>query len=124
MADSHFTEVHESETREGKMLDLLFTTNPTLVKSSVSVPGISDHDMVVTDVDLKPQHVRQKPRKYRQFARANWESLRTDLDKTSEEVNASYSAGRDVHTLWGHFKTSLISAVDKHVPTKVFRKHQ
>ena len=80
--------------------------------------------MVVSDVDSKPQYVRQKPRKYQQFARANWESLGTDLDKTSVEVNALYSASRDVHALWDHFKTSLISAVDKHVPSKVFRKHQ
>ena len=40
MTDSHFTEVHETETREGKMLDLFFTANPTPVKSSLSIQDI------------------------------------------------------------------------------------
>ena len=40
--------MHNEPTRAKNILDLYFTNNPTLVKNSVSVPGISDHDMVVT----------------------------------------------------------------------------
>ena len=50
-------------TRGENKLDLFFTTNPSLVKNSTVVPGISDYDMVVTDYELRPIYNRPKPRK-------------------------------------------------------------
>ena len=35
-------------------------TNPSLLKSTASVPGISDHEAVVTDFDTQPQRARSK----------------------------------------------------------------
>ena len=49
--DFNLTQVHEKPTREDNLLDLVFTTNPTLIKSSSTTPGISDHDIVVVDSD-------------------------------------------------------------------------
>ena len=46
------TQVHNQPTRQDTILDLVFTNNPSLVKSSYSIPGISDHAMVVTDCDI------------------------------------------------------------------------
>ena len=42
------------------MLDLVFTSNPSLIKTSVSVPGISDHDIVITDMEIKPRDLYTK----------------------------------------------------------------
>ena len=56
-------QIHESPTREQKILDLVFTTNPTLTKSSVSIPGLSDHDAIVTDMDIKPSHSQKQRRR-------------------------------------------------------------
>lgn len=93
MATAHLSQMHDSETRENKLLDLEFTTNPTLVKSSVSIPGISDHDVVVTDIDAKPHYNRQKPRTCQQFSKANWKNFHADLDEMSTEINSMYSLG-------------------------------
>ena len=46
-------QVHHFPTRLNKILDHVFSSNPTLVKSSIFVPGISDHDMAVTSADTK-----------------------------------------------------------------------
>ena len=62
-SEHNLTQIHDQPTRNGKLLDLVFTSNPSLIKSSVSVPGISDHDIVVTDVDIKPVYSSQKPKK-------------------------------------------------------------
>ena len=59
--DFNLTQVHEKPTREDNLLDLVFTTNPTLIKSSSNTPGISDHDIVVVDSDTKPFYSKQKP---------------------------------------------------------------
>ena len=64
------TQVHNQPTRDNNMLDLVFTNNSSLVKTSTSVPGISDHAMIVTDMDILPQFIRQKPRKFFIFSKA------------------------------------------------------
>ena len=80
------SQVHDSATREGNLLDLVFTTNPSLVKASNNTPGISDHDIVVTDIDLKPHYVRQKPRKSYRYDKAVWNSLRKEASSISEDI--------------------------------------
>ena len=53
------TQVHEEPTREENILDLVFTSNPTLNKSSKSLPGISDHSILVSDFNVKPQRTKE-----------------------------------------------------------------
>ena len=48
--------------RESNILDLYFTTYPSLVKSCYTVPGISDHHMVVVDCDVKLRYKKQRHR--------------------------------------------------------------
>ncbi|KAL8615291.1 hypothetical protein ACOMHN_051783 [Nucella lapillus] len=60
MQSSTLTQVHHSPTRFMNILDLIFFSNPSLVKSSVSVPGISDHEMIVTDADTRPQRIKHE----------------------------------------------------------------
>ena len=62
----NLTQVHESPTREDNLLDLIFTSVPSLIKSSVNTPGISDHDIVVTDSITKPKcmYNKQKARNF------------------------------------------------------------
>ena len=57
------TQVHDQPTRDLNMLDLVFTNNPSTVKTSTSIPGISDHAMILTDIDIIPQYVKQRQRK-------------------------------------------------------------
>ena len=55
------TQVHDQLTRDSNLLDLVFTNNPSLVKTSTSVPGIRDHAMIVTAIDILPQFIRSVP---------------------------------------------------------------
>ena len=69
------SQVHDQPTRDNNFLDHVFTNNPSIVKTSSLVPGISDHAMVVTDIDIIPQHIKQKPRKIYIFSKANWDNI-------------------------------------------------
>ena len=69
-----------------KILDLVFTTNPSLIKFSVSVPGISDHDIVVTDADIKPIYTRQKHKKVYKWKQANWENIKSDCETLTDGI--------------------------------------
>ena len=55
MSFHNLTQVHNQPTREGNLLDLVFVSNPSLVKSSTNVPGISDHDMI-TDMETYQEY--------------------------------------------------------------------
>jgi hypothetical protein len=63
MSFHNLAQVHNQPTREGNLLDLVFVSNPTLVKSSTNVPGISDHDIIITDMETRVYHQKSKPRK-------------------------------------------------------------
>ena len=57
------TNTQYQSTREDKNLDLLLTTRPPLIKSQILIPGISDHDIIVVDSDIKPTYSAKLPRK-------------------------------------------------------------
>ncbi|CAC5395645.1 unnamed protein product [Mytilus coruscus] len=50
------TQIHETPTRGNNLLDIVLTTNPSLIKTSTNAPGMSDHDVIVTDCDTKPHY--------------------------------------------------------------------
>ncbi|KAL8603391.1 hypothetical protein ACOMHN_004242 [Nucella lapillus] len=119
MQSSTLTQVHHSPTRFMNILDLIFFSNPSLVKSSVSVPGISDHEMIVTDADTRPQRTTPLAKKCFQFHTAEWSSLHTDCDSIAESVKKQADSGSTMEDLWSTFKSSLLSAIDTHIPHKM-----
>ena len=50
-----------SPTRGQNILDLFLTTNPTLVDNVSITPGLSDHDIVLIQVNVKPGAVKAGP---------------------------------------------------------------
>ena len=55
-------QIHKEPTTEENILDLLITNKPGLIKSFHSVPGISDHCVAVSELDIDPSYRRTKPR--------------------------------------------------------------
>ena len=115
------TQVTNEPTREGNLLDLCFTTNSSLIKNTSIVHGISDHDIVVTDSYIKPHYQNlKKKRTVLLFNKANWNELKTECIKISEELKSKFEENIDIHTMWTHFKTRLESAISKFIPSKTF----
>ena len=64
------------------ILDHLCITNkPGLIKSSRSVPGISDHCAMLTEADIYPPYERSTARPVRHFKKASWENVRKEIGK-------------------------------------------
>ena len=122
MSEFNLTQVHDQPTREENLLDLVFTTNPSLIKSTANAPGISDHAMVVTDADIKPQYTFCKPRKLFKFGKANWQEIKKSCSDISNHVMEQVkSSSTNIENLWTYFKTNLLETVDKNVPSKMSR---
>jgi hypothetical protein len=97
--EHNLTQVYQQPTRDNNILDLVFTSNPSLVKTSTSIPGISDHAMVVTDIDILPHYIRQKRRKIYQFNKVNWDNINKDLQTLASDL-------RTKTTLYNHYGTN------------------
>ena len=94
-----------SPSRESNILDLYFTTYPSLVKSCYTVPGISDHHMVVVDCDVKPRF-KKTNRKLYIYKKANWPS--SDEAKWQELREGIFKAmSHDIPTKWSSNRSHL-----------------
>lgn len=112
------TQLQREPTRENSVLDLYFTNNASLVKGIHTVPGISDHDMIVVDSVIKPVINRKKPRKINQFSKADWDTAKSDTIKFAQDY-ATSSPNRTIHQNWKSLKDHIFTTMDSHVPSKM-----
>ena len=108
-------------TRNGRILDLFFTTNPSLVDKVINIPGMSDHDGIpMIDLITKPKLNKRKPRKIYNFNKANVEGLKNDLGKLHQQTTSTNSSS--VEDDWCTFRDKISQAMDTHVPSKMSSK--
>ena len=58
-------------TRGNSTLDLVITNNPSLVTASRVITGVSDHDAVLTEINIKPLRNKQTLRKIPIYKKAD-----------------------------------------------------
>jgi hypothetical protein len=101
----------------GNTLYLYITSNPSLVKNAQTIPGISDHEMVLIDEDIKAVYHKPKPRKVLLFKSTDWNKVKEAaatlnnqiLDRSAESVEAN----------WQSFKEGITSIIDSKIPSKM-----
>ncbi|KAI8486064.1 hypothetical protein Bbelb_361640 [Branchiostoma belcheri] len=72
----------EEPTRNGNLLDLVLVNNPNIIEKTTVVPGISDHDMVLVDVNLAPKQNRKPKRKVYIRTKADEPAIKKDLTES------------------------------------------
>ena len=116
--DTHaLAQIYKEPTREENILDLLITNKPGLIKSSHSVPGISDHCAVVTELVIDPTYRRTKPRPVCQFKSANWEAIRQQIRSCWTSFSKN-SPSRSSNENWLKIKSILNQCLDKFIPNQ------
>ena len=108
-------QVIDKPTREENELDLMAVNNPALRNRIEVIPGISDHDVVFSELDIPPLRHRQTKRKIPIYGKAKWNEINEEMKKTYELVTAQ-NAESDIKTMWETFKTSLQSAISQFIP--------
>ena len=97
------------------ILDLVITNNPNSVKNVSIIPGISDHDCPLVELDLTPVRYKQKPRKIPFYTRAQWDNISKDLLVASMQIQSNIE-NKTANEMWIEFKETIIKATDKHIP--------
>ena len=120
LLDEHsLTNTQYQSTREDKNLDLHLTTRPSLIRSQSLIPGISDHDIIVVDSDIKPTYSAKLPRKVYSFnsAKADWATIKAKTTQYTEGYLRSHHSN-SVDQKWTSIRKHLLDMLDKHIPSK------
>ena len=104
-------------TRGQNILDLFFTTNPTLVHKVSVLPRLSDHDIVIAEVNSRPEFIKQLPRDIPLYKKADWDQLKQSMGDIHTEL-LSNPATTDIQELWDKFASGLQRGIDKHIPIR------
>ena len=107
-----------SPTRGQNILDLFLTTNPTLVDNVSITPGLSDHDIVLIQVNVKPEVLKQVPRNIHLYKKADWDQLKQSMRDVYVELKQSDLATTSVQSMWDRFATGLEQGIDKFIPVR------
>ena len=83
-----------------------------------TVPGISDHDIVVVDTKIKARLTKKPRRLVKQWSKADWDTIRKETTTFRDKFLSEYQE-RDVDTNYNDFQQHVEDMLDKHVPTKL-----
>ena len=114
--DSGMEQLQLKPSRENNILDLFLTNQPSLVKSCNTIPGISDHNMIIVDTDLKPRYNKPKRREINIFKKANWDQIKTDIIDLGTRIIQSKTS---VEEKWTQLKNGINNTLGLNVPKKL-----
>ena len=120
MNEHSLEQVQTKPTRLNNVLDLYLTNHPSLVKSCDTIPGISDHHMVVVDSDLKPKYSKPKRRKVYKYKKADWDTVKSSVKALGDDI--MNQTEDSVETKWSELKDGLVKIMDKNIPSKLTSK--
>ena len=89
LADHGLTQVIDQPTRGDNTLDLLVMNNQKLVNRTYILQGVSDHNIVFTEIDISPKKCTQTRRKLPIYRKANWEGIERELNRTREYIDTN-----------------------------------
>ena len=100
------------------ILDLVLTNNPDMIHATQVVPGISDHDIVLTDLLLKPRRKRLQKRKIYLRKKANIDEIKSDMTSFCDFYFDNLLS-IPVEEKWTKFVDAIQNTMEKNVPHKI-----
>ena len=115
--DHHLTQLQKEPTRECNVLDLYCTNKPSLTKFISVIPGISDHDIVLVDSDIKPKLAKKDKRKVNLFNKADWGEIREKTSAFTTHFLNKITQNTVEHN-WQLIKKHISQTISNLVPCK------
>ena len=108
----------QCSTRENRILDLFCTNNPGLTKAITTIPGISDHEIICADCDIKAKMHKKPPRKIHMWSRVDWSKLRERIVSYRDSFLEN-CPNRSIEENYKDFRDYIQHIMDAHIPTKM-----
>ena len=102
--------------RGNNILDLFFTSHPSLVSKCKPIPGVGDHDAVLVDTVTKPQRSKPVRRKIYLWDKSDLAKIKQEATCITDVLRTIQDEGID--SLWEVFRNQLLTILDSNVPHK------
>jgi len=103
------------------ILDLLFTSRPSLIKSIYPKPGVSDHSAVVADINVRAPKITKAPRTIYRWKDVDEDAFKAAVAVLQSDFEKSSPLSKSVEENWIFFKDGLCRIIDQIVPQKIAR---
>ncbi len=120
--DNSLQQLVKIPTRGTNTLDLIITNQPSSFNRIETLPGLSDHDIVFTEVNIQAKKSTQKPRNITLYRKANWDNIQHDLKEILADIKIMENNNASVNTMWSKFQTELEASIKRNIPSKTARK--
>ena len=117
------TQMNLEPTQESAILDLFLTNKLGLVKSCTVIPGLSDHDIILTDCDVRAVSVKKPPRVTFKWGKADWDKIRKCLYKFKDRFFTICSQ-LTMEENYNDLNSFIIKVMDENIPTKLSKSRQ
>lgn len=111
----YLSQVVLEPTRGTSILDLFFTTAPDIIKRVNVLEEISDHKMVVIEVEMATQHPRNQIKEIHDYSKAKSNEISTVMSIFLDNFERSFRL-RSVEENWSAFKNQLNRILNDFVP--------
>ena len=79
---------------------------------------MSDHTIIITEINIMAKPTRKKPRHIYLFKRGNIEGVKKDMKDLYQRLFEEPSENTSVENLWSTFLAGLSDFINKHIPRK------
>ena len=117
LANHGMSQIVDQWTRGKNTLDLIAVNYLTLANRTEILPGISDHDAVFAEIDIRAKRYGQAKRKIPLYKKADLEGIVSQIITTNQYIQ-EHADSESTNSLWNKFKSDLHTAIEKHVPHK------
>jgi len=109
-------------TRDDNILDLVLTNNVNIINNVRVIPGISDHDMVLFEVNLACR--RRKPVRRKIYMRKKSDTSRIKKELQDLANDFEDMKNESVDAKWNMFQDRLTGIMDSCIPYKFTTSRQ
>ena len=119
LEELHLHQMVHFPTRKTNTLDLLLTDAPNLVNRVHKAPGLSDHDTVIIEHQLKATVNKKEPRSVPLYHKANWEDIKKRIKEFSTDYfTANATSRRSLNANWDEIRSCISDCTRNLIPQK------
>ena len=117
MSETGLDQVVSFPTRLDNTLDLFLTNRPSCINKCQPIPGISDHEIVYINTDVKPKRRKPIRRKIYLWNKVDLDQIHDEGNKMMKEFMEIYSSSSSVDEMWSTIESSLCRILEL-IPSK------
>ena len=118
-AECGFTQVLNFPTCEKNTLDLFFTTQPSCIQHCEPIPGISDHDIILTTIKSNISYSKPSNHSVCLWRHANLQDMSKDMLNFSSDFTNARTVETPIEELWSKLRNMPLDTMNTYVRSKI-----